>query len=74
MIGERIDRSALKVTSFAEAAADDIDYWMSKTPTERIEALEYLRRWLCGNDAVDAPVKRVIAFGTFDDQGAFIQT
>jgi hypothetical protein len=44
MIDERIDRTSLQRRSFDQADADDIDYWMSKTPTERIEAGEYLRR------------------------------
>src|SRR3954454_13220720 len=60
MIDERIDRARLESTSFAEADADDIDYWMSKTPTERIEALEYLRRWAYGDDQVDARLQRVL--------------
>ena len=59
MIQERLDRSSLKVTGFDEATADDIDYWMSKSPTERIEALEYLRRWAYGDDQVDARLQRV---------------
>ena len=59
MIDERIDRSYIKVTSFDEAEADDIDYWMSNTPAERIEALEYLRRWVYGDDQIDARLQRV---------------
>ena len=53
MIDERIDRSVVQLRSFEEADAADIDYWMSRTPTERIEALEYLRRWVYGDAAVD---------------------
>jgi hypothetical protein len=60
MIDERIDRTQLKSTTFDEADADDIDYWMSKSPTERIEALEYLRRWAYGDDQVDARLQRVL--------------
>jgi len=61
MIDERVDRSELKVCSFDELAADDIDYWLSKTPTERVEAGEYLRRWIYGDDQVDARLQRVLA-------------
>jgi hypothetical protein len=61
VIDERIDRRHLKLTTFDEAEADDIDYWMSKTPTERIEGIEYLRRWLYGDDQVDAGLQRVLA-------------
>jgi hypothetical protein len=60
MIDERIDRTQLKSTTFDEADADDIDYWMSRTPSERIEALEYLRRWAYGDDQVDAGLQRVL--------------
>ena len=62
MIDERINRSALHVTDFDEAEADDIEFWMSKTPTERIEAGEYLRRWVYGDDQVDARLQRVFEF------------
>jgi hypothetical protein len=62
MIEERIDRSQFKFTTFDEADADDVDYWMSKTPTERVEAIEYLRRWLYGDDQVDARLQRVFEF------------
>ena len=60
MIDERIDRSKLTVTSLDDADADDIDYWMGKTPTERVEGIEYLRRWLYGDDQVDARLQRVL--------------
>jgi hypothetical protein len=62
MIDERIDRSSLHASSFDEADADDIDFWMSKTPTERVEGIEYLRRWLYGDDQVDARLQRVLTF------------
>jgi hypothetical protein len=62
MINEHIDRSQFKFTTFDEADADDVAYWMSKTPSERIEAIEYLRRWLYGEDQVDARLQRVFEF------------
>ena len=65
-IDERIDRASFSVTSFADADADDIEYWMSKTPTERIEALEYLRRWAYGDDQVDARLQRVFAIAKLE--------
>jgi hypothetical protein len=60
MIDERLDRSRLVQASFEEAEAQDVAYWMSKTPTERIEGVEYLRRWLYGDDQVDARLQRVL--------------
>lgn len=31
------------------ATADDLAYWMSKTPEERVAAVEYLRNQFYGN-------------------------
>lgn len=60
MIDERLDRSKLVQASLHEAEAQDVAYWMSKTPAERIEGVEYLRRWLYGDDQVDARLQRVL--------------
>jgi hypothetical protein len=62
MIDERIDRTKFKFATFQEADFDDVAYWMSKTPTERVEAIEYLRRWVYGEDQVDARLQRVFEF------------
>jgi len=62
-IDERIDRTTFTVTTFEQADAEDVDYWMSKSPTERIEALEYLRRWAYGDDQIDAGLQRVFTIG-----------
>lgn len=59
MIEERIDRTRFEVRTFDEAEADDRMAWMAKTPTERIEGLEYLRRWAYGDDKVNARLQRV---------------
>ena len=58
MIDERIDKTTFEVRTFQQAEADDIDYWMSKTPQERIECVEYLRRWVYGDDQIDARLQR----------------
>ena len=58
-IDERIDRTSFTVTTFDDADGDDIAYWMGKSPTERIEALEYLRRWAYGEAEVDARLQRI---------------
>ena len=39
MIDERIDREQIKAASFAEADADDLEYWLSRTPAERVEGI-----------------------------------
>ena len=59
MIDERLDKTVFSFTTLDDADADDVDYWLSKTPQERIEALEYLRRWVYGDDQVGARLQRV---------------
>jgi hypothetical protein len=59
MIEERLDKTVFSFTTFDQAEADDVNYWLSKSPAERIEALEYLRRWVYGDDQVDARLQRV---------------
>jgi len=59
MIEERIDRSHFELTSFDQADADDLAYWLAKTPQERIEGVEYLRRWIYGDDQINARLQRV---------------
>ena len=44
----RVDRRAFAVTSFAEAERADRAYWRSRTPDERLEALELCRQIACG--------------------------
>jgi len=61
-ISESVDRSVSGFISFEDSEAEEVDYWLSKTPTERIELIEYLRRWYYGNAAVDARLQRVFAF------------
>ena len=41
------------------ATADDLAYWLSKTPEERIAEVQRLRRQVYG-DKVDAPMQRVV--------------
>jgi hypothetical protein len=69
MIEDRLDKTVFTFTTPDEADADDIDYWLSKTPTERIEALEHLRRWMYGDEAVDEPLRRdIFSFGKLGDE------
>ena len=62
-IDERIDRSEIHATTLDRADAEDVEYWMTRSPEERIEALEYLRRWLYRDDQVDARLQRVFEIG-----------
>jgi hypothetical protein len=62
MIDEHLDRTQISRSSFDQADAEDVAYWLSKTPAERIEGVEYLRRWLYGDEKVDARLQRVLCF------------
>ena len=45
--------------SFAEADAELRAYWLSRTPAERMEALEELRIANYGEEAINARIPRV---------------
>jgi hypothetical protein len=62
MIEEKLDKSQFGFSTPAEAESADVEYWLSKTPAERIEGIEYLRRWLYGDAQVDARLQRVFEF------------
>jgi hypothetical protein len=67
MIDDRLDKSHFGFTTLDEAEADDVDFWINKTPAERIEGIEYLRRWLYGDTQVDARLQRVFQFAQFGE-------
>jgi hypothetical protein len=46
----RVDRRVFTVTSLAEAEQADLEYWRSRTPDERLEALELSRQIAYGYD------------------------
>jgi hypothetical protein len=45
--------------SFADADDELRDYWWSRTPAERMEALEQLRIRIYGEEAINARIARV---------------
>lgn len=55
----RLDKRVVKVTSL-----DDIEeerkYWLSKSPSERIEAIEINRRMIYGQDRVASRLQRLL--------------
>lgn len=55
----RLDRSAFSVVPLDEQD-DEGAYWRTKTPEERMRALEYLRRMAYG-DAATARLQRVLS-------------
>jgi hypothetical protein len=55
----RIDRSAFEIAKLTDKP-NDRQYWMSKTPEERFEALELLRQIPCGYDPATERLQRVL--------------
>ena len=54
-----LDRAAFSVVSLDEAD-DDMQYWLSKTPAERLEAVEINRRMVYGYDQATSRLQRVL--------------
>ena len=55
----RVDRSAFDIVSL-ENAGDDVAYWRTKTPDERMEALELMRQIIYGYDPATTRLQRVL--------------
>ena len=55
----RIDRSVVVVGSMYDQS-NDRAFWLSKTPDERMEAIQYLREIAYGHDAATARLARVL--------------
>ncbi|MEK7441333.1 MAG: hypothetical protein AAB571_07560 [Chloroflexota bacterium] len=55
----KVKRVLSVVESFAVAAAEDKAYWLSRTPHQRLEEIEDLRRINYGNQAT-ARLQRVL--------------
>ena len=47
MLNNKVDRKEFSVISINDKSGD-LEYWLSKTPAERMEALEYLRQMIYG--------------------------
>jgi hypothetical protein len=58
VIGE-IDRTAFSVVPLTQAD-DELAYWLSKSPADRIAAIELIRRTLYGYDESTARLQRVL--------------
>ena len=53
-----VDRTAFSVATFAEAEKADRDYWRSRTPDERLAALELSRQIAYGYDPTTRGLSR----------------
>ena len=56
----RVDRSVISVVRLDEQEEEDKRYWRAKTPHERLEALETMRRIAYGYDSTTARLQRVL--------------
>ncbi len=54
----RLDKTALSVTSLSEN--DEKAYWQTRTPQERLEAVELMRQVNYGYDPATARLQRVL--------------
>jgi hypothetical protein len=56
----KVDRSAFSIVSLDEQDNEQKDYWRSKSPHERLEAVELTRQLLYGYDSATARLQRVL--------------
>ncbi len=61
----KVDRRAFSVTSLAEAEQEDLAYWRSRTPDERLEALELSRQIAYGYDPTARRLSRFFEVAEF---------
>ena len=55
----RMDKTAFSVTTLSEKSGDK-EYWLSKTPQERLAALELMRQINYGYNPANARLQRVL--------------
>ena len=55
----KIDKTAFSVVSLEEADDDELTYWLSRTPYERLDALETLRQIFYGYNPITTRLQRV---------------
>jgi hypothetical protein len=58
MMEEMIRRDVFEVVDLHET--DDSNYWLDRSPMERIEAIEFMRKVMYGNDRVSKGLQRVL--------------
>lgn len=54
----RMNKSAFSIRSLSDPS-DDKEYWLAKTPAERLEAVELMRQVLYGYDSATARIQKV---------------
>jgi hypothetical protein len=64
----RLDKTAFEVfSSFEEADAADREYWHSRTPEERLQAVELMRQSAYGYDPATARLQRVLEIAQLEE-------
>jgi len=58
MMEEVIRRDVFEVVDLHEA--DDSNYWLDRSPMERIEAIEFMRKVMYGSDRVSKGLQGVL--------------
>ena len=59
-LDQTVNRSAFSVGRVEEQSADYRSYWQTKTPEERIAAIEFLRHTQFGEQAATRRLQRVL--------------
>ena len=55
----KIDKSRFSIADL-HGSDDEINYWQSKSPQERVQAIEVMRKILYGEDATTARLQRIL--------------
>jgi len=55
----KIDKSAISIVDLQDSDDEKL-YWLSKTPQERMQAIEIMRKILYGEDATSARLQRFL--------------
>lgn len=55
----RLDKTAFSVSTLDQNDEDEKAYWLSKTPYERLEAVETMRQIIYGYDPTTTRLQRV---------------
>jgi len=53
------DKHAVEICSLGEEG-NDLEFWLSRTPEERIAAVEHLRRMMYGYDPATTRMERIL--------------
>ena len=56
-----VDRSQLRVMSHSEAEQEDREYWLSRSPQERLRRVEFPRELNYGSEVLNQRLQRVLA-------------